>query len=103
MSRSDALRTLLADAPADAFSRYALAMALRQEGRAEEAMAEFRALIAASPDYTPAYLMAGQCAEGLGLRSEARAVYREGIAACSRAGQHHARQKCEEALAQLGP
>jgi cytochrome c-type biogenesis protein CcmH/NrfG len=101
MSRTDALRALLADEPNDAFARYALAMELRQEGRAEEAMAEFRTLIATSPDYTPAYLMAGQCAQDLGLTDEAKAIYRQGVEACGRAGEAHARQRCAEALADL--
>jgi tetratricopeptide (TPR) repeat protein len=101
MSRIDALRALLADDPNDAFARYALAMELRQEGRTEEAMAEFRGLVATRPEYTASYLMAGQCAEDLGLRDEAREIYRLGIAACAAAGEAHARQKCEEALADL--
>ena len=101
MSRIDALRELLAATPDDAFTRYALAMELSQAGRAEEALAEFQALIARAPEYTPSYLMAGQCAEGLGRLDVARAIYRQGVIACAAANEAHARTKCEQALADL--
>ena len=101
MSRIDALRELLARMPDDAFTRYALAMQLRQEDRLAEAMAEFRTLIERHPDYTASYLMAGQCAEDLGERDEAARIFRLGVEACARAGEEHARQKCVGALADL--
>jgi tetratricopeptide (TPR) repeat protein len=101
MSRIDALRELLAEMPEDAFTRYALAMELRQEDRLAEAMAEFRTLVERSPDYTAAYLMAGQCAEDLGDREEAARIFRLGIEACAKAGETHASQKCAAALADL--
>ncbi|MBI5480630.1 MAG: hypothetical protein HY906_17365 [Deltaproteobacteria bacterium] len=101
MSRIDALRELLAEMPEDAFTRYALAMQLRQEDRLAEAMAEFRMLLERRPDYTAAYLMAGQCAEDLGEREEAARIFRLGVEACARAGEAHASTKCAEALADL--
>jgi tetratricopeptide (TPR) repeat protein len=101
MSRIDALRELLAEMPDDAFTRYALAMELRQADRLEEAMAEFRALLERSPEYTAAYLMAGQCAQDLGDRAEAARIFRLGVEVCARAGEKHAGAKCAEALADL--
>jgi tetratricopeptide (TPR) repeat protein len=101
MSRIDVLRELLAQMPDDAFTRYALAMELRRAGQPGEAMEEFRALIETCPDYTASYLMAAQLAMDLGLRDEALRIYRQGVSACARAGEEHARQKCEEALALL--
>ncbi len=100
-SRIDALRDLRAASPEDPFLQYALAMALREEGRLAESLAEFQDLIARSPDYAPAYLMAGQCAQSLGDTEEAARLLRLGIEVCRRAGEAHARQKCEEALAAL--
>ena len=101
MSRIDALRELLAETPDDAFARYALAMQLRQEDRPIEAMAEFRALIERNPEYTAAYLMAGQCAQDLGERDEAARLFRRGMEVCAQAGERHASQKCAEALGEL--
>jgi hypothetical protein len=54
------------------------------------------------PDYTAAYLHAGNVALSLGARDEAEAVYRSGIAACVRRGDAHARGELEGALAALG-
>jgi tetratricopeptide (TPR) repeat protein len=101
MSRIDALRQLLAEMNDDAFTRYALAMELRQAERLDEAMVEFRLLLERHPEYTASYLMAGQCAEDLGDRAEAARIFRLGIAACAQAGETHARQKCAEALADI--
>jgi tetratricopeptide (TPR) repeat protein len=101
MSRIDALRELLAETPDDAFTRYALAMQLRQEDRLAEAMTEFRTLIERRPDYAASYLMAGQCAQDLGDRAEAVRIFRLGVEACARAGETHAGERCAEALADL--
>jgi len=101
MSRIDALRELLAESPHDPFTRYALAMELRQADRLTEALAEFRVLMERSPEYTATYLMAGECALDLGEREEAVRILRLGIEACTRAGEAHASQKCAQALADL--
>jgi predicted Zn-dependent protease len=101
MSRIEALRELLAEMPHDAFTRYALAMELRQNDRLPEALAEFRTLIERNPDYTATYLMAGECALDLGDRAEAARILRLGVEACTRAGEAHASKKCAQALEDL--
>jgi tetratricopeptide (TPR) repeat protein len=101
MSRIDALRELLAELPHDAFTRYALAMELRQADRLAEALVEFRVLIERNPEYTATYLMAGECALDLGDREEAARILRLGVEACARAGEAHPGQKCAQALADL--
>ena len=45
------------------------------------------------PDYTAAYLHAGNVAMALGARDDAEAIYRRGIEACVRRGDTHARGK----------
>ena len=101
MSRVEALRTFIAQRPADPFPRYALALEYKNAGRLEEAREAFDALMAAHPAYTAAYLHAGQNLVALGRALEARAVYQRGLEACARAGDAHARGELEGALALL--
>ena len=53
----------MAQNPADAFARYGLAMELVSAGKAEEAVEEFRELLAANPNYAAAYFHGGQTLE----------------------------------------
>ena len=50
------------------------------------------------PDYTAAYLHAGNVLIALGERGEARAVFERGIEACRRRGDGHAMSELEGAL-----
>ena len=50
-NRLDILKSMVAQNPADAFARYGLAMEYKGSSDWEGAMREFRALIAANPDY----------------------------------------------------
>src|SRR6476660_9369257 len=101
MSREQALRSFIAQRPADPFPRYALALEIKNAGRFEEARETFEALMAAHPAYTAAYLHAGQTLAALGRSSDARGVYQRGLEACARAGDAHARGELEGALALL--
>jgi tetratricopeptide (TPR) repeat protein len=96
--RLEILRGMVAANPNDAFARYGLAMEYRGAGDLEGAVREFRALIAAHPDYAASYLYAGETLERLGRTEEARAIYRQGIEVTTRGGDHHAREKLEAAL-----
>ena len=55
--RMQQIRALLAEDPADPFLRYGLALEYAGQGDDQTAATHFRDLIAASPDYVPAYLM----------------------------------------------
>jgi tetratricopeptide (TPR) repeat protein len=101
-NRLEILKTMVAQNPNDAFSRYGLAMEYRNAGDLEAAVAEFRLLMASNPDYVAAYFHGGQTLERLGLEDEAREVYRKGVEAASRTGNQHARSEMEAALALLG-
>ena len=46
------LNEILAQNPSDAFARYGLAMEFSKSGEVEEALAEFKKLLDAHPDYT---------------------------------------------------
>jgi Flp pilus assembly protein TadD len=100
-TRLDILKSMVEQNPADRFARYGLAMEYRNAGDLEAAMGEFRALMAAHPDYSPAYFHGGQTLERMGRRDEAREVYRQGIEATTRGGDQHARSEMQGALDML--
>ena len=66
-----------------------------------QAWQAFEALIAQHPDYTAAYLHAGNALVALGRREQARAVWQKGVEACAAKGDTHARGELEAALARL--
>lgn len=101
-SRLEALRKFIASRPDDPFPRYGLALEYKNANRLAEARAEFETLMGAHPDYTAAYLHAGNVALALGDRGEARAIFERGVQACLRRGDSHARGELEGALALLG-
>jgi tetratricopeptide (TPR) repeat protein len=101
-NRLDVLKNMVAQKPGDVFARYGLAMEYKGSGDWEAAMREFRALIAANPDYHAAYFHGGQTLERMGLEDEARELYREGVEAAARVGNGHARAEMQGALDLLG-
>ena len=100
-NRLEILKSMVAQNPNDSFSRYGLAMEYRNTGDLEAAIAEFRALIAANPDYVAAYFHGGQTLERAARIDEARELYQGGIAASLRTGDGHARAELEAALSML--
>ena len=100
-TRLEKLQEMAAQDPQNAFLRYGLAQELANQGRLEEAVAEFQKLIEIQPDYCYAYFHGGRTLEKLGRIEEARSLYRSGIEASSRAGDMHARSEIEAALAEL--
>jgi tetratricopeptide (TPR) repeat protein len=101
-TRKQQLQEMLADEPNDPFLRYGLAMEFVSEGDDGEAVRCFQELLAAAPDYVPAYLQAGQGLVRLGRLEEARALYGRGIAAARERGDQHAADEMGAFLANLG-
>ena len=97
-TRLDILKSMVEQKPTDTFARYGLAMEYRNTGDLEASMGEFRALMAANPDYAPAYFHGGQTLEKLGRREDARAIYRQGIEATTRMGDLHTCSEIQAAL-----
>jgi tetratricopeptide (TPR) repeat protein len=101
MSRIEMLLGFIEQNPQDPFPCYALALEYKNGGRLDDARATFEALMSAHPDYTAAYLHAGNTLVALDLRDRARGVYQRGIEACARKGDSHARGELEGALSSL--
>jgi tetratricopeptide (TPR) repeat protein len=101
-SRIELLRGFIDQRPDDPFPRYALALEYKNAGELEMAWETFKTLMNSHGDYVAAYLHAGNTLVALGRAEEARGVFRQGIAACVRRGDAHARGEIEGALALLG-
>ncbi|HYK60580.1 MAG TPA: tetratricopeptide repeat protein [Bryobacteraceae bacterium] len=98
-SRIDTLKQLLEQNPSSAFARYGLAMEYANSGALEEAVNEFKEILAADPAYSAAYFHGGQTLEKLGRLEEARDFYRRGAAVTR---DPHARSELQAALDILG-
>jgi Tfp pilus assembly protein PilF len=101
-TRLEILKSIVEQNPADSFARYGLAMEYRNAGDLAAAVAEFRAVLAAHPDYSAAYYHGGQTLAHLGLAAEARELYRRGIEATTRKGDLHTRDEIQAALDLMG-
>lgn len=101
VDRIETLKKFIAARPSDPFPRYGLAQEYKNAGRLAEARDAFAALMQDHPDYTAAYLHAGNVLSALGEMEQARAVMERGIEACARRGDSHAKAELEGALAGL--
>jgi len=95
------LKKFLEQNPNDAFARYGLAMEYSRAGEIETALAEFKKLLEAHPDYTAGYQMAGQMLSAAGRYEEARSMLESGIARAERAGNKHAQEEMQGLLQEL--
>jgi tetratricopeptide (TPR) repeat protein len=100
-NRSEILKAMLAQNPADAFARYGLAMEFVKSGELANAAAEFRVLLEHNPNYAAAYFHGGQVLEKLGDVEQARELYAKGIEVTARTGDQHARSELQAALDML--
>ncbi len=100
-SRIEQLKAILAQDPGNQLTRYALGMEYSGAGEVEAAVAEFKQLVKANPDYANAYFMAAQALVGAECREEARAMLKDGIAAAQRTGNQHAQSEMQQMLEEL--
>jgi tetratricopeptide (TPR) repeat protein len=100
-NRTEILKAMVAQNPADAFARYGLAMELVKSGELEGAVAEFRALLEHNPNYAAAYFHGGQVLEKLGDLEQAREFYERGIQVTAKTGDGHTRSELQAALDML--
>ena len=102
-TRREQIEEMLKDDPDDdGFLRYCLAMEHLGAGSETEVLTVFQTLLAAKPDYVPAYLQLGQLLNRLGEEDSARDIYRTGIAVAQRKGDAHAANEMCNFLAMLG-
>lgn len=100
-NRLEILKQMLAQDPENSFARYGLAMEYAQTDQPQDAIREFKALLAKDDSYVAAYYHGGQTLEKLGRVEEARALYEEGMEASTRKGDLHTRSEIEAALSLL--
>jgi tetratricopeptide (TPR) repeat protein len=101
-SRLEMLAQFLEQNPGDAFARYGLAMEYSKAGQTEQALAEFKKLLALHPDYTNGYFMAAQTLERNGRTTEAKKMLESGVEAAKRTGNNHALSEMAGMLDELG-
>jgi len=102
MDRIAMLTEILEQAPNDPFARYGLALEYSKSGDTDRAMAEFKKLLSANPDYTAGYFMAAQTLAGASRTQEAKQMLADGIASARRTGNTHAQSEMESMLEGLG-
>ncbi len=100
-SRLEVLQDMVRAKPVDAFSRYALAMELKGQGKNDEALNEFKTLTEKNPEYVPTYLLYGQLLVNVGKPDEAKKILERGQAAAQKAGNGHAMSEISELLGSL--
>ena len=101
LSRRAKLERLLEGDPADSFLRYSLALELAKED-VPAALAEFDRVLAADPDYVPAYFMKGQTLAKADRDDEARETLLAGVEVATRTGDTHAAGEMSGFLEALG-
>ena len=102
MDRIAMLSEILATNPEDSFARYGLALEYSKAGQIEQALEEFKALIAQNLDYTPAYFMAAQMLASASRVDEAKRMLVDGISSARRTGNAHAQSEMTAMLEELG-
>lgn len=100
-TRMQRIQEMLADDPSDTTLRYMLAMEFASQGDDEQAVATFREMFEATPDYVPAYMHCGKALVRLGRDTEARQAFERGIAVAQRVQDFHARDEMQGMLAEL--
>ncbi len=102
MSRKAQIQAMLADAPTDAFLRFALAKEHEKEGDDAGAREIYTALLSDQPEYVGTYYHLGKTLERLEEDREAWRIYSEGIAVTKRLGEKHAMSELAGARLELG-
>ncbi len=100
-TRRETLEGFVRNNPSDAFARYGLAVECANLGDNAAAQGHFRQLLAGNPGYVAGYFQFGQLLARLGESADARRILSAGVAAAEKAGDNHARDEMQAALAAL--
>lgn len=98
MSRLDALKGMVEQAPGDSRVRFMLAMEYSNRQKFAEAKQEFDELINHDPNYVSAYFMASRVCESVGDLAGSRGYLELGIETAHRIGDRHAESEMQAAL-----
>ena len=98
MDRIAQLKQFIAQAPDEAFPRYALALEYKGKGEAEQAAQELQELLRRAPDYLAAYLQLGMLLQTLNRAEEARETFVRGQELARRKGDTHTLSELTQAL-----
>src|SRR6202789_804394 len=99
--RREVLEQFVAEKPTDAFARYGLALECMKLGDNDAATTHFQKLLEANPKYVAGYFQFGQHLSRIGQLEQARKLLSEGILVAQNAGDMHARDEMQAALALL--
>jgi cytochrome c-type biogenesis protein CcmH/NrfG len=97
-TRKQQIEEMLADDPNDVELRYMLAMEYVSQSDDAGAVRCFQELIAATPEYPPAYHQAGRALQRLNRIDEARTLLNQGIPIALKKGDQHAAGEMQELL-----
>lgn len=84
--REEMLRRVLEVDPDDAFANFGLGELMLARKRPEEAISHLERALASDPQHPPAYLALGQALAAQGRRSQAEAVWAQGIGVAASRG-----------------
>jgi len=101
MPRREQLEQMLSSDPNDVFLNYALAKALAEEGRAEDALEQFRKTLQLDPKHVASYFQMAQIQSAAGDADTARETVTQGIEVGRRLGDTHAVKEMTEFLEAL--
>jgi tetratricopeptide (TPR) repeat protein len=99
--RREVLEQFVAEKPTDAFARYGLALECMKLGDNDAATSHFQKLLEANPKYVAGYFQFGQHLSRTGQLEQARKLLSDGILVAQNAGDMHARDEMQAALALL--
>ena len=100
-TRAEMLQKMLDANPDDSFARYALSMELAKAGDLEGALDGYTTIISRTPDYVPAYQMAGQLLIEEGRFDEAKERLETGISVAEAAGNKKAQDEMGDLLEEV--
>jgi tetratricopeptide (TPR) repeat protein len=100
-SRREILEQFVVDKPTDAFARYGLALECAKLGEDEAANDNFKKLLETNPNYVAGYYQFAQFLARVGRLDEARKLLSDGVVVAQNAGDMHARDEMQAALALL--
>lgn len=87
--------------PGDSFSKFALALEFRKQGKLKKTRILFEDILTTDPGYVGVYYHLGKLYETLDRLEDARRIYEQGIPVAEERGEVRTKNELREALTQL--